>query len=368
VSWAADVHAAPIPVTLLGTALVLWHSGGDVRAAYDRCPHRGTALSLGEVDDEGCLVCPYHGWLYDQSGACVRIPQLAASVPIPPRARLAMVRSEERHGLVWVCLGEPVEPIPAFPEFGDEHYRHVPCPTYRWATSPGRMVENFTDFGHLGYLHDGLLGTKDDLVVPAHKVDQVGGALRYTLSMQVPNTNDQFSVTDLRGERGLQTNRYVLTLPYTIHLACTYEDTGSHRTLFFSVQPHGDGTCTGYCYQSRDFDLDGVDEDYAQFQEVVAGPDPPRTSPLWRVSSRPHSPWVPPTSCSSPSTGSPWPIGGRWPSWPARHRPPMAQDAKPPMASQPSVIEPSTRAMWRQDHEGQRNPGAARPVVCGGQS
>jgi phenylpropionate dioxygenase-like ring-hydroxylating dioxygenase large terminal subunit len=275
VSWAADVHAAPIPVTLLGTALVLWHSGGDVRAAYDRCPHRGTALSLGEVDDEGCLVCPYHGWLYDQSGACVRIPQLAASVPIPPRARLAMVRSEERHGLVWVCLGEPVEPIPAFPEFGDEHYRHGPCPTYRWATSPGRMVENFTDFGHLGYLHDGLLGTKDDLVVPAHKVDQVGGALRYTLSMQVPNTNDQFSVTDLRGERGLQTNRYVLTLPYTIHLACTYEDTGSHRTLFFSVQPHGDGTCTGYCYQSRDFDLDGVDEDYAQFQEVLAGQDQP---------------------------------------------------------------------------------------------
>jgi phenylpropionate dioxygenase-like ring-hydroxylating dioxygenase large terminal subunit len=275
VSWADEVHSVPVPVTLFGTGLVLWRARGTVLAAPDRCPHRGTALSLGEVDTEGCLVCPYHGWLYDQSGACVRMPQLAAGVPIPPRARLTMVHCEERHGLVWVCLGEPIAPIPEFPEYGDEHYRHVPCPTYRWATSPGRMVENFTDFGHLGYLHDGLLGTRDDLVVPAHRVDQVGGALHYTLSMQVPNTNDQFSVTDVQGERGLQTNRYVLTLPYTIHLACTYEDTGSHRTLFFSVQPHGDGTCTGYCYQSREFVLEGDDNDYVRFQVLLAEQDRP---------------------------------------------------------------------------------------------
>jgi phenylpropionate dioxygenase-like ring-hydroxylating dioxygenase large terminal subunit len=275
VSWAGEVRAAPVAVTLLGTSLVVWRDRGAVLAALDRCPHRGTALSLGEVDHEGCLVCPYHGWQYDRTGACVRMPQLAAGAPIPSRARLSMVRCEERHGLVWICLGAAVEPIPEFPEFDDERYRHVECPTYRWATSPGRMVENFTDFGHLGYLHDGLLGTKDDLVVPAHHVDQVGGALHYTLSMQVPNTNDQFSVTDVQGERGQQTNRYVLTLPYTIHLACTYEDTGSHRTLFFSVQPHGDGTCTGYCYQSRDFDLDGDDDAYANFQELLAEQDQP---------------------------------------------------------------------------------------------
>jgi vanillate O-demethylase monooxygenase subunit len=120
-----------------------------------------------------------------------------------------------------------------------------------------------------------LLGTKDDLVVPAHRVQDTGAALHYTLSMQVPNTNDSFAVTDVSGDRGVQTNRYVLTLPYTIHLSCTYEDTGSHRTLFFSVQPHGDGTCTGYCYQSRDFDLDGDDEPYARFQEVLAEQDRP---------------------------------------------------------------------------------------------
>ena len=275
VSWSFEVGSGPVGVTLLGTRLVVWRAAEGISAALDRCPHRGTALSLGQVDGEACLVCPYHGWSYDSAGACVRMPQLADGLPVPARARLSTVLCEERHGLVWICLGEPVAPIPAFPEYEDERYRHVPCLPYRWATSPGRMVENFTDFGHLGYLHDSLLGSMDDLVVPAHKVRQVGGELHYSLSMGVPNTNDRYSVTDVVGERGTQTNRYVLTLPYTIHLACTYEDTGSHRTLFFSVQPHGDGTCTGYCYQSRDFDLDGDDGAYARFQAVLAEQDRP---------------------------------------------------------------------------------------------
>ena len=276
VGWSADLGTSPWGVDVLGSSVVVWRDGPRARAAVDRCPHRGTALSLGEVDERGCLVCPYHGWRYDAAGDCVLVPQLLPGAAVPARARLSMLYCEESHGLVWVCLAnKPLAGIPGFPEYGDPTYRHVRCAPYRWRTSPERMVENFTDFGHLGYLHDGLLGTKDDLVVPAHRVEHVGGELRYGLSMQVPNTNASFAVTDVQGERGVQTNRYVLSLPYTVHLACTYEDTGSHRTLFFSVQPHGDGTCTGYCYQSRDFDLDGDDEGYARFQEVLAEQDRP---------------------------------------------------------------------------------------------
>jgi vanillate O-demethylase monooxygenase subunit len=276
VSWASDLGAAPISTMLLEQRVVVWRDPrGRVNAASDRCPHRGTALSLGHVDNQGNLVCPYHGWAYADSGACVRIPQLAPGSPIPGRARIETYHCAERSGLVWVCLDEPAAEIPAFPEWDDGSYRHVACEPYTWRCGAGRMVENFTDFGHLGYLHDGLLGTSDDLVVPAHRVTTEGRHLHYQLTMAVPNTNDQYAVTAVEGERGWQTNTYVLSLPFTIHLQCRYHDTGANRTLFFAVQPHSATTSTGFCFQSRDFDLEAGPEPFAAFQAVLAEQDRP---------------------------------------------------------------------------------------------
>jgi phenylpropionate dioxygenase-like ring-hydroxylating dioxygenase large terminal subunit len=276
VRWAIEVGNQPTATTLLDQRIVMWRGAdGTLVAAQDRCPHRGTALSLGSVDDKGCLVCPYHGWSYDNSGQCTNMPQLAPDALIPARARVPVYRCQERYGLVWVALDNPVADIPAFPEWEDPGYRHVACEAYTWQCGPARMVENFTDFGHLGYLHDGLLGTRDELQVPEHRVETSSGALRYSLTMSVPNTNDEFAVTDVSGERGLQTNNYVLTLPFTIHLQCVYQDTGAHRTLFFVAQPRSAFECTGYCFQSRDFDLDADDEPFAAFQAVLAEQDRP---------------------------------------------------------------------------------------------
>jgi phenylpropionate dioxygenase-like ring-hydroxylating dioxygenase large terminal subunit len=290
VAWAHELAAGPRPTTLLGERLVLWRDDeGVARCLGDVCPHRGTALSLGTVAG-GCLVCPYHGWAFDTDGACVSIPQLARAAGsgeggpggrIPARARVDAPRCTEAAGIVWVALDEPVAPVPHFPEWGDPAYRHVPCEPYTWASSAPRMVENFTDFGHLGWLHDGLLGTRDALGVPAHHVAQDGVELHYEITMEVPNTNDRFAVTDVAGNRGLQTNTYVLTLPHTIWLRCTYHDTGAHRTLFFSAQPHTATSSTGYCYQSRDFGLDEPDGPYAEFQAVLAEQDRPIVESQW---------------------------------------------------------------------------------------
>ena len=42
----------------------------------DACPHRLAPLSQGRVDAAtGCLECPYHGWQFDATGACTKIPQ-----------------------------------------------------------------------------------------------------------------------------------------------------------------------------------------------------------------------------------------------------------------------------------------------------
>jgi phenylpropionate dioxygenase-like ring-hydroxylating dioxygenase large terminal subunit len=276
VSWAHELGKGPKPTTLLGRRLVLWRdAGGLAHAADDQCPHRGTALSLGTVDGDGCLVCPYHGWTFAPAGQATVVPQLPRQAPVPPRARVAVHRCTELYGLVWVALAEPAAPVACFPEWGDPGYRHVPCDAYTWECGAARMVENFTDFGHLGYLHDGLLGTRDDLEVPPHRVESDGAVLRYALTMAVPNTNDRFAVTDVKGARGMQTNTYELTLPYTIHLQCTYHDTGAHRTLYFAVQPRSAHQATGYCYQSRDFDLDAPPGPFNDFQSLLAEQDRP---------------------------------------------------------------------------------------------
>lgn len=273
VAWSSDLNQSPRATTLLDERLVLWRdAAGAARCFADLCVHRGTALSLGEVKDD-CLVCPYHGWAFGPDGACMHMPQLPADARIPSRARARSFRCTESAGIVWAALDDPVTPPPAFPEWGDPAYRHVMCAPYTWQTSAPRMVENFTDFGHLGWLHDGLLGTKDALEVPPHHVDQRDLELHYEITMEVPNTNDRFAVTEVNGARGLQTNTYVLTLPHTIWLRCTYHDSGAHRTLFFSAQPNSADRSTGFCYQSRDFGLDEPDAPYAAFQDLLAEQD-----------------------------------------------------------------------------------------------
>jgi vanillate O-demethylase monooxygenase subunit len=45
---------------------------GGVVALEDRCPHRGTPLSLGWLEDDQ-VVCGYHGLRFADNGACLRI-------------------------------------------------------------------------------------------------------------------------------------------------------------------------------------------------------------------------------------------------------------------------------------------------------
>lgn len=71
----------PTPAQLLGIPIVLWRDGGGSwRAFEDRCPHRLAPLSEGRIDEDGTLMCSYHGWQFEGSGACTRIPQVCVCV------------------------------------------------------------------------------------------------------------------------------------------------------------------------------------------------------------------------------------------------------------------------------------------------
>lgn len=297
VGWVHDVGDGPYATRLLGADLVLWRGAdGRLSAARDRCPHRGTRLSLGERSAAGELTCPYHGWTFGSDGRATHIPQLAPGTPIAARCQLDLVRVEERYGLAWVALAEPRGPIPSWDAWDDPNVRHVACAPYTWRASPERMVENFMDLAHLGWLHDGLLGTRDDLVVPDHRVERAGTTLVAEVTMDVPQVAEM-GITAFDGTRGKQTNSYVVTAPYTIVLRSTYHDTGRSRYLLFSAQPLDDELTVGYCYQSRDFGHDLADAPFAEFQAILAEQDRPivesqvpRSAPL-RLTDELHMPF-----------------------------------------------------------------------------
>lgn len=145
------------PVRLLDRELVVWRGrDGHVHAWQDRCPHRGTRLSIGRIEADE-LICAYHGWRFAGSGRCIHFPALPDLKP-PANACAHTYHAEERFGLIWVCIGEPRRAILPFPEYDDANLRKVLCGPYEVATSGPRIVENFLDMAHFPFVHSGILG------------------------------------------------------------------------------------------------------------------------------------------------------------------------------------------------------------------
>ncbi|HEY3078123.1 MAG TPA: aromatic ring-hydroxylating dioxygenase subunit alpha, partial [Burkholderiales bacterium] len=153
-----ELDSGPRPFTLLGEHLVLWRDAqGQPAALQDRCCHRTAKLSKGYCD-EGNIVCGYHGWTYDRSGACVRIPQYEPDVKIPSGARVQSYRCEARYGYVWVALDEPLLPIPELKEDADPAYRRIPQFYETWKCSAFRLMENSFDSAHPAFVHRKTFG------------------------------------------------------------------------------------------------------------------------------------------------------------------------------------------------------------------
>jgi phenylpropionate dioxygenase-like ring-hydroxylating dioxygenase large terminal subunit len=163
----------PLAVELLQQQLVLWRDTFGVAHAWvDRCPHRGARLSRGRVC-AGRLECPYHGWQFDASGQCVHVPALPDFVP-PASHAARKYDCVEQYGLVWVRMAAShaatAMPLPAFAAEDDTQLRKVNCGPYLVATSAPRIVENFLDMAHFGFVHEHWLGSRDTTQIADYQV------------------------------------------------------------------------------------------------------------------------------------------------------------------------------------------------------
>ncbi len=271
VAFADDLGADPVAATLLEEPLVLVRLDGEPVAMHDLCIHRGTPLSLGEVVDDQ-LRCAYHGWTYDASGRCTRIPARHGST-IPAKARVDRYRTAEHAGLIWVCLDDdPAMPLPTFPEADDPAYRKVRIPTYDWASSAARRVENFVDFSHFPFVHRGVLGDPDRPEIPDHEVVRDATSLRFALGLEEPANPLKADDPDAETIQRDPTD-YVLTMPFTAYLNQPLPD-AHHFVLFVASSPTTRDTCRSFSFCARNYDLDpSKDDEYVGFQEVVLEQD-----------------------------------------------------------------------------------------------
>ncbi|HEX7781553.1 MAG TPA: aromatic ring-hydroxylating dioxygenase subunit alpha [Sphingobium sp.] len=159
-AWDFEVEPGKVHARrILGEDVALYRDAqGKVVAMVDRCCHRLAPLSRGQVE-AGNLRCMYHGLLFDPSGRCIEVPQMAK----PPRA--LTVRTfpvVERDRYIWIWMGDAERADTAL--VPDAHWQVDPA----WRSIPGYVhyeaanylliMDNLLDFSHLGFVHATTLG------------------------------------------------------------------------------------------------------------------------------------------------------------------------------------------------------------------
>jgi vanillate O-demethylase monooxygenase subunit len=158
-AWDHEISAErPFGRIVTGEPIVLYRMrNGEVVALEDRCCHRHYPLHKATLADDR-LECAYHGFTYDCTGRCVRIPGQAA---IPEAARVRRYPVVERNHWIWVWMGDPAAADPAqivdFRWLDDPRWR-AKGTVYHVKSSYELVIENLLDLTHLSFVHKSTIG------------------------------------------------------------------------------------------------------------------------------------------------------------------------------------------------------------------
>lgn len=241
VATSDSVESEIFSVRLLHNDYVLWRTpDGQIVAALDSCTHRQAPLSKGTLED-GCLRCPYHGWLFGDEGHCLEVPSASEGLPIPPKANLKSLHVEEKYGLVWLCPNEPDAPIPEVAADSDSSFTRLNTKMQIWNTDSTRMIDNMLDISHFPYTHRGTFGIEQETVVPRIKLEQLDETFfGYGYEVKINNVGS----TKVMSGGGDDIVKLFMTtgfaLPFSVLSTMSYE-TGVEQKLFMTAAPIEEG-------------------------------------------------------------------------------------------------------------------------------
>ena len=173
IGGASELEKNPVkPIRLMGENLVLYKDLSGTFGLVDRhCPHRRADMSYGWVEASGIRCC-YHGWRYDETGACIDQPYEDTTSPKPSKAgcEIKAYPVRECAGLLWAYMGPlPAPELPVWEPFNWQNgFREivladVPCNWFQ-------AQENSIDPVHFEWMHDNWSNRMrgDDANAPKH--------------------------------------------------------------------------------------------------------------------------------------------------------------------------------------------------------
>ena len=191
-AWDHEVtNDKPFGRIILNEPVVMYRKrDGGVVALEDRCCHRHYPLHRGTVVEDR-IECAYHGFQYDGTGKCVRIP---AQDAIPEGARVRRYPVAERYRWIWVWMGDPAladeTKITDFHWMDDPRWR-AKGTVFHVKSGYELIIENLLDLTHLSFVHKTTIGnyaTTGSAQTRAYRSDQDVTVARWMIDSPPPPT------------------------------------------------------------------------------------------------------------------------------------------------------------------------------------
>lgn len=167
IGWSEEIRPGQaIPMKYFGKDLVAFRSeSGSLSVLDAHCKHLGAHLGYGGKVRGDCVICPYHGWVWDSEGSNADVPYQDA----PTKSKLGKYSITEQYGLIYLwhdpAGGLPRDDMTLVDVFNDfEHVEGAPgdyYPCYPDAVvnkpdepiHPQLIQENAADSMHFRYAH-----------------------------------------------------------------------------------------------------------------------------------------------------------------------------------------------------------------------
>jgi len=148
----------PLKLKRFNEHLAMWRDkANSVCCISDTCCHRGVSLSCGKIKN-GNLECPFHGFIFDKSGAVASIPANGKNNPVPKIMKVKSYKTYEAYGFIWIWWGDD-DKVTGKPFFFKE-LEDFSFSSFKdhWNVHYSRAIENQLDVVHLPFVHRSTIG------------------------------------------------------------------------------------------------------------------------------------------------------------------------------------------------------------------